>query len=710
MTKNIVNKAFSLIDFAIWITIFSVMVIGFLAISSAQNKHKNFVADNLEKQLIQNKINSYVLKEISNSIRNSNIILHKSCDNEGLSTPNPCSVESDVRKITKDITDSTIRDNIGYVPYKTLGLNQEDTIDSNNKFYMFLAYRIDSKSQYQYYVFSQTEEAIDIKKIIDNENVKNQNQNTIMPTQIPNCHIPVTISKTASQTTIIDDYIDILSGSLEQEIDCQKYDFPSNNIIYKNNANPAFPNDDKINFECFSGNDDYKPQNQKCERVCTTFSAEGITYNIKPAFFNELQTIDPAGSDNSTPSKPYSDLYDSLKISKSLGSILQLRCNVGYIYEIDSIQNSKPCQTNYVLSADKKSCQYTCAIDSNSIGVGTNATRYLNGTTYQQIINETVCLSNTKAKASTLSNQAIACTEANPTVTLTSGSDTYQICQCDSDQYYVKNGSANECVRGCKMRVDMIGPGDMVDSNKLYYLGQPASEVVKDVKCLTNASRNNSADFGILTILITKFKECVFGTSYFGKKLCTCDSGYSMLAKHNIANLNEFITTSKTTSKHEYKNFPGNKASYGSFEQITNFTAEVYDCFTMCSATTSDISQQNVADTGRNLTNLAIGYDKSEVADGSRKDEIIKSLNSIAFKQTIGVPADNAYLLSDKEKNKKILQPLTCNKSQPISSYRLRIYYDENSTSTTYRLFMQDSEAIKNSSIPHLQIYSGGSF
>jgi hypothetical protein len=61
MTKNIVNKAFSLIDFAIWITIFSVMVIGFLAISSAQNKHRNFVADNLEKQLIQNKINKLTL-------------------------------------------------------------------------------------------------------------------------------------------------------------------------------------------------------------------------------------------------------------------------------------------------------------------------------------------------------------------------------------------------------------------------------------------------------------------------------------------------------------------------------------------------------------------------------------------------------------------------------------------------------------------------
>jgi hypothetical protein len=708
MTKNIVNKAFSLIDFAIWITIFSVMVIGFLAISSAQNKHKNFVADNLEKQLIQNKINSYVLKEISNSISNSNIILHKSCDNAGLSTLTPCSVKSEAGKITEDITDSAIKDNIGYVPYKTLGLNQEEAIDSNNKFYMFLAYRIDSQSQYQYYVFSQTEEAIDINKIIDNKNVQNQNQNTIMPTQIPNCYIAVTISKTASQTTA-NDYIDILSGSLK-DIDCQRYNILSNNIIYKNNANPALPNDDKINFECFSGKDDYIPQNQKCERVCTTFSAGGITYNIEPAFFNGLQTINPAGSYNSTPSQPYSNIYDSLNISKSFGPILKLKCGENYIYEVDSITTSNPCQTNYELSADRKSCQYTCAINPDSIGVGSNTARYLNGTTYQQIINDTVCISNTKAKDSTLSNQNITCTEANPIVTLTSGSDTYQICQCDSANYYVKKGAANECVRGCKMRVDMIGPGDMADSNKLYYPGQPASEVVKDVQCLTNASANKSADFGILPIQSTKFKECVFGTSYFGQKLCTCDSGYSMLAKHNIANLNEFISINRTIYKNEYKNFPGNKAPYSSFEQITNYDAEVYDCFTMCSATTSDIFQQNVVDTNRNLTNLAIGYDKNEVQNSSRKTKIIDSLNSIAFKQATVVPADNAYLLSDKAKNKKILQPLTCDKSQPISLYRLRIYYDENSPSTTYRLFMQDSEAIKNSSIPHLQIYSGGSF
>jgi hypothetical protein len=173
------------------------------------------------------------------------------------------------------------------------------------------------------------------------------------------------------------------------------------------------------------------------------------------------------------------------------------------------------------------------------------------------------------------------------------------------------------------MRVDMIGPGEMVDSNKLYYPGQPASEVVKNVKCLANASRNNSAAFGILTIQSSKFKECVFGTSYFGQKLCTCDSGYSMLAKHNIANLNEFISTSRIIYKNEYKNFPGNKASYSSFEQITDYTAEVYDCFTMCSATTSDIFQQNVVDTNRNLTNLAIGYDKNEVQNSSRKTEII---------------------------------------------------------------------------------------
>ncbi len=696
MTKNIVNKAFSLIDFAIWITIFSVMVIGFLAISSAQNKHKNFVADNLEKQLIQNKINSYVLKEISNSIRNSNIILHKSCDNEGLSTKDPCSVESDVGKITKDITDSTIRDNIGYVPYKTLGLNQEDTIDSNNKFYMFLAYRIDSKSQYQYYVFSQTEEAIDIKKIIDNENVKNQNQNTIMPTQIPNCHIPVTISKTASQITI-DDYIDILSGSLEQEIDCQEYNILSNNIIYKNNANPAFPNDDKINFECFSGNDDYTPQNQKCERVCTTFSAGGTTYNIKPAFFNELQTINPAGSDNSTPSKPYSNLYDSLKISKSLGSILRLRCNVGYIYEIDSIQNSNPCLTNYVLSADKKSCQYTCAIDSNSIGVGSNTVRYLNGTTYQQIINETLCISNTKAKDSTLSNQAIACTEANPTVTLTSGSDTYQICQCDSDQYYVKNGAANECVRGCKMSLDVVGPGTLANREKLYYQGQSVADVFADIEqCNDNASKNTFFKTEKVYLnfsnpnycILKKQSNGVWIPENFRQKLCTCNSNYSLLAENSISNYN---------SKDKFYSFPGVDKDYS--YSTRNFDAK-YDCFLMCSAATvATDSRRNVADASGNLTDVVIGYHKNNLTE--RQLNIINSLNAVNFKE-YGNPLTTIKYLFFDGTNQKQLQPLDCPTTGSVTNYCLRT-----DLSGGKRLFSTQCKEHRDS-LPFLQIKSGG--
>lgn len=701
MTKNIVNKAFSLIDFAIWITIFSVMVIGFLAISSAQNKHKNFVADNLEKQLIQNKINSYVLKEISNSISNSNIILHKSCDNAGLSTPNPCSVESDVRNITQDITDSTIRDNIGYVPYKTLGLNQEDAIDSNNKFYMFLAYRIDSKSQYQYYVFSQTEEAIDIQKIIDNENVKNQNQNTIIPTQIPNCHIAVTISKTASQTTT-NDYIDILSGSLKQEIDCQKYNILSNNIIYKNNANPALPSNDKINFECFSGNDDYTPQNQKCERVCTTFSAGGTTYNIEPAFFNGLQTINPAGSDNSTPSKPYSNLYDSLKISKSLGSILQLRCNVGYIYEIDSIQNSKPCQTNYELSADRKSCQYTCAIDSNSIGVGSNTARYLNGTTYQQIINDTVCISNTKSKASTLSNQAIACTEANPTVTLTSGSDTYQICQCDSDQYYVKKGAANECVRGCKMSLDVVGPGTLANRDKLYYQGQSVADVFADIKqCNDNASKNTTffttekvyrhVSNQNYCILRKQLSSTIWAVENFRQKLCTCNSNYSLLAENSISNYNG--------AGYIFYNFPGTGQVYA--YSARNFDAK-YDCFLMCSATTvATDSRRNVANASGNLTDVAIGYHKNNLTE--RQLNIINSLNAVNFKE-YGNPLTTIKYLFYDGTNQKQLQPLDCPTTGSVTNYCLRT-----DLSGGKRLFSTQCTT-HNDSLPFLQIKSGGLF
>ena len=158
--KKFQNKGFSLIDFAIWITIFSVMVIGFLAVSSAQNKHKNFVADNLEKQKIRDKINSYVLKELSSKDDISGILIRKACDEDGISSlDDSLCTTNPLAKIIASITDSSAtgeikKINLGFVPYKTLGLNQEDAVDSNNKFYLFLAHQPILNKPYQYYVFS----------------------------------------------------------------------------------------------------------------------------------------------------------------------------------------------------------------------------------------------------------------------------------------------------------------------------------------------------------------------------------------------------------------------------------------------------------------------------------------------------------------------------------------------------------------------------
>jgi len=609
MTKKIVNKAFSLIDFAIWITIFSVMVIGFLAISSAQNKHKNFVADNLEKQLIQNKIKAYVLKEISHNtnINNNNIILHKSCNDAGESSTQSCldndagesSTQSclDFDKL-KNIT-GAIKDNIGCVPYKTLGLNQEDAIDSNNKFYLFLAHRIDSQSQYQYYVFSQTEEVIDIEKIIDSENVKNQNQNTIMPTQIPNCHIAV--------TKIGNNYIDILSGGSKKTVYCQDYN--TANITYKNNANRASPSDNPIDFECFSGNNDYGPQ-EKCERVCTTFSAGGATYNISPQFLNGTTEIGPNN---------YGNIYTALKISTS--SILRLKCNENnenYVYQVDSAVS---CIANALLSDDGKSCQ------------------------------------------------------------------------CDSASYYVQNGTANECVKGCKMSLDVVGPGTMANREKLYYPGQPVSDVFADIEqCNDNAIKNSFFTTEQIYLHPNDNKSCILRkkrvAENFKQKLCSCNSGYSMLANNSIANF--FSSTAA------FMNFPGDK-NINSAASTRNFDAK-YDCFKMCSATPSNESQIKLINT---VDSKVIGYHSS---DPTTTPTIITNLNSIAFR--VGTTtASDSYLFYDGTQQQQ-LQPLDCSKATGTNvDYCLEV-------TNTKRLFSSkcSNANLMGNSLPSLQIQSGGSF
>ena len=642
--KKFQNKGFSLIDFAIWITIFSVMVIGFLAVSSAQNKHKNFVADNLEKQKIRDKINSYVLKDLSSKDDISGILIRKACDEDGISSlDDSLCTTNPLANIIASITDSSAtgeikKSNLGFVPYKTLGLNQEDAVDSNNKFYLFLAHQPVSNKPYQYYVFSQPEDVLTneyVNNIINDSETQNNSQNNVIPgSQLSNCHITSAISKTTNDAGAIvineDKYFDILSGATKV-VNCNSYDKSAENIYYKNNLSPDSTSDASITFQCFSGGSDYTPS-QKCERVCKTFTtSDGVNYNIDPQFFQQVVRLYPAN---------YDALFTSLKISKNQSSFLELKCGTDYVYQV----NSTPlCATGAIWNTDSKSCQ------------------------------------------------------------------------CDATNYYVQNDK-NECVKGCKMRADMIGPGEMKDPDKLYYPGQLVSDAIKDVPCLANASTNTNSAFLILKVDGFKVNQCFFSTSYFGQKLCTCNTGYSMLAKHNIANLNEYINLAGILSKREYVNFPGNILAYDLVAQKIDYNLAVYDCFTMCSASTSALQNKavvnNVANDDRSVADLVIGYDQNEVASSPRKTAIIDSLNNIAFKEAAGAPADFAYLLSDKTKTKKILQPLVCNRSQPKTQYRLRIYYDARSPNQTYRLFMRDYEVKRDASttIPSLEIYSNGSF
>ena len=638
--------AFSLIDFAIWITIFSVMVIGFLAVSSAQNKHKNFVADNLEKQKIRDKINSYVFKEIS--IKGDDIqgiLIHKACDKNGISSIGGdvgCTGEP-LAEIITNINDANNinKNNLGFVPYKTLGLNQEDAIDSNNKFYLFLAHQPVIDKPYQYYVFSQPEDVLTndyIDTIINNSETQNNNQNNVMPaSQLSNCHIISAISKsqdsvTGAITTNEDKHLDILSGATKV-VNCSEYDDSSKKIYYKNNdVNTNPPSDNPIQFQCFSGGTDYTPS-QKCERVCKIFTtSDGANYDVGLQFFQQIIRLYPAN---------YDALFTALKISKSPNSFLELKCGADYVYQV----NSPPaCATGAIWNAGSQSCQ------------------------------------------------------------------------CDAANYYVQNNQ-NQCVKGCKMGADMIGPGEMKDPDKLYYPGQLVSDAIGDVTCLANSSTNTNSAFLILKINGFKVNQCFFDGSYVGQKLCTCNTGYSMLAKHNIANLSEYINSAGILSTREYINFPGKILDYDLVTQKIDYNLEVYDCFTMCSASTSALQNKavvnNVANDDRSVADLVIGYDKNEVAGSSRKTAIIDSLNNnIAFKEAPGAPADFAYLLSDKTKTKKILQPLVCNRSQPKTQYRLRIYYDTRSPDQTYRLFMKDYKVKRDASItiPSLEIYSNGSF
>ena len=702
------KSGFSLIDFSIWITIFSVMIIGFLAVSSAQNKHKNFVADNLEKQKILDKVNSYVLKEISHpsKLDINGILVLKSCDEKGFSVnnhDNPCLTNTPVFSIIESIQTNDYQNNLGFVPYKTLGLNQEDAIDSNNKFYLFLAHQALPDKPYQYYVFSQPEEPLSDAYLntIKNGNEKQNNaQNNVIPgVQLSNCHITSAISRQYQQDQTIainkDRYFDILSGATKA-VTCSNYDVSGQNIKYLNNSNRNSPSDAIINFQCFSGGSDYTP-NEKCERVCKTFLYNGITYNVEPKFLGDMVDINPSGLDNSSPNKSYSVLYNDLKISKLLGSILKLKCGTNYNYEIDSLTSNKPCQDNtYVLSDDKRSCQYTCAINSSSIGVGSNAKRYKNGTSYEQIINETTCVKNTRTIDNTLSNQVISCTEATPTITLTSGSGIYQICQCDN--YYVKNNQ-NECVKGCKVPSDVVGAGNMIDNNKLYYKGQPVSEVFDDTVCLANASKNYELLKTEQVYILEGHNYCILRSlpkiENFKQKLCSCNSGYSLLAENNIAN--------SSNNNAIFQAFPGIDPHPTNSISIRNWNAK-YDCFLMCSATTQEVLKQNVANANGDLINIVIGYHNDNTLT-PRQLDIINGLNTIEFKRYIGSPNSMLYLFFDG-KDKKILQPLDCSAASGDSRYCLKTDLPNKK-----RLFVSGSLCGKDdrtNSLPFLTIKSGG--
>ena len=631
--KKFQNKGFSLIDFAIWITIFSVMVIGFLAVSSAQNKHKNFVADNLEKQKIRDKINSYVLKEISKTEDDkedkiNGILIHKACNENG-TTSGEVLCNNPVDEIIASITDSSTKGkikkiNLGFVPYKTLGLNQEDAVDSNNKFYLFLAHQPVDNKPYQYYVFSQPEDVLTneyVNNIINDSETQNKSQNNVIPgSQLSNCHITSAISKSQTANGKIEPkeekYFDILSGATKL-VSCTSYDNSDENIYYKNNISTSSPSNDSITFQCFSGGNDYTPS-QKCERVCKTFTtSDGVNYDVGLQFFQQVVRLYPAN---------YDALFTSLKISKSPSSFLELKCGTDYVYQVNSTPS---CAAGAIWNTDSKSCQ------------------------------------------------------------------------CDAANYYVQNNQ-NQCVKGCKMSLDVVGPGNLVDNNKLYYVGQDFSEVLNDTICLNNASENSMPFRNTkLAKLKSTDNDCILRKGIadipFKQKLCSCNSGYSMLAENSIANF------SSNNSLTAFQAFPGitNLTSTSKLSR-RNFAAK-YDCFLMCSATTNDLSKQNVVDSNGNLTNLAIGYHNYGLT--TRQLAIINGLNIINYKE-YGTPTTIIPNLFYDGVNKKTLQPLNCSTS---SGNNINYCLDTNVNKTAKRLFSSSCASFKES-LPFLQIKSGGSF
>ncbi len=625
--KKYQKSGFSLIDFAIWITIFSVMIIGFLAVSSAQNKHKNFVADNLEKQKILDKVNSYLLKEISqpDKLDINGILVHKSCNEDGSSEDSICGLNSVVHNITNGLYD-TDKNNLGFVPYAALGLNQEDAIDSNNKFYLFLAHQTLPDKPYQYYVFSQPEEPLSIAYLntIKNGNEKQNNaQNNAIPAvQLSNCHITSAISKQYQQDQTIaineDRYFDILSGATKT-VDCSSYNKSDKNLYYKNNdVSINIQSDTKITFQCFSGGIDYTPTSQKCERVCKTFTtSDGANYDVGLQFFQQVVKLYPAN---------YDALFTSLKISKSPSSFLELKCGTDYVYQVNSTPS---CATGAIWNTDSKSCQ------------------------------------------------------------------------CDAANYYVQNNQ-NKCVKGCKMALDVVGPGNLVDNNKLYYVDQDFSEVLADTICLNNASKNSMPFIDTkLAKLKSTDNDCVLRKGIadipFKEKLCSCNSGYSMLAENSIANF------SSNDSLTAFQAFPGVTVPNSPSKLARRNFAAKYDCFLMCSATTNDLSKQNVVDSKGNLTNLAIGYHKHGLT--ARQLAIINGLNIINYKE-YGTPITIIPNLFYDGVNKKTLQPLNCSTS---SGNNINYCLDTNVNKTAKRLFSSSCASFKES-LPFLQIKSGGSF
>jgi hypothetical protein len=81
----------------------------------------------------------------------------------------------------------------------------------------------------------------------------------------------------------------------------------------------------------------------------------------------------------------------------------------------------------------------------------------------------------------------------------------------------------------------------------LYYEGQLVSEIFSDVTCVANATKisltteqllkhRDNEKYCILAVKTELSGKSIIISQGFNKKLCSCNSGYSMLAENSIAN------------------------------------------------------------------------------------------------------------------------------------------------------------------------------